>query len=88
MEHESSGTRVAQLTMAGMPPRGRTQAATLYYPSPGQMVQYLGEVAGGPRHGTKGLVKEALAHRAAVDMGRSGTWRIPYLFLATLRRAA
>ena len=88
MEDQSSRPPVTQLTMAGMPPPRRTDAATLYGLSPWQAVQYLGTVAGGPRYGATGLVKETLAHRAVVDMGSSGTWRIPYLFLAALPRAA
>ena len=88
MEERSSRTPVTQLTMAGMPPPGRTEAAALYDLAPGQVVQYLGKVAGGPRYGDRGLVKETLVRRAVVDMGRSGTWRIPYHFLAALPRAA
>lgn len=88
MEDESPGPPLTQLTMAGMPLPVRTAPVNLYDVSPGQVVKYLGKVAGGPRYGDRGLVKETLARRAVVDMGRSGTWRIPYHFLAALPRAA
>ena len=48
----------------------------------GREVMYLGKVAGGPRYGSHGIVKQALHRRAVIDMGRSGTWYIPYYFLA------
>ena len=48
----------------------------------GREVMYLGKVAGGPRYGSHGTVKRALLRRAVIDMGRSGTWYIPYYFLA------
>ena len=48
----------------------------------GHEVMYLGKIAGGPRYGSHGIVKKALHRRAVIDMGRSGTWYIPYYFLA------
>ena len=48
---------------------------------PGQKVQYVGRVSGGPRFLSRGVVKEAYRRKAIVDMGRSGTWHIPYYFL-------
>ena len=49
---------------------------------PGQEVVYLGKISDGPRYGARGLVKNTLNQRAIVDMGRAGTWHIPYYFLA------
>ena len=48
---------------------------------PGQRVLYVGRVSGGPRRGSRGLVKATLGRRAVVDMGGSGTWTIPYYLL-------
>ena len=50
--------------------------------SSGQKVVYMGKVGGGPKFGERGVVRAILRHKAIVDMGRSGTWHIPYHFLA------
>ncbi len=54
----------------------------------GQRVRYLGNVAGGPEIGTLGVVQKIFARKAVVDMGKGGTWNIPYYFLAHVRAAA
>ncbi len=83
MNSTTAGPRAAQLALSGMP-----KAANPYTDakprsvSPGQEVLYLGKVGGGPRHGARGVVKQTLGHRAVVDLGRSGTWSVPYRFLA------
>ena len=78
-----STTSVGQLEMPGLsaPVRARAgvSSATVCR---GQGVLYLGTVTGGPRYGAAGIVKGTLRRRAVVDMGRSGTWHIPYHFLA------
>ena len=89
MRGASATTSATQLRLAGMPPPERTGAATTFENlSPGQVVQYMGKVSGGPRHGATGLVRQASGRRAVVDLGRSGTWHIPYYFLAIPPRAA
>ena len=50
--------------------------------APGQEVLYLGKVNGGPRFRSRGVVKQAYRRKAVVDMGRMGTWHIPYYFLS------
>ena len=78
-----------QLSMPGMPPTPeREPSATAGSVSAGQQVLYLGNINGGPRHGSRGVVKQTLARQAVVDMGRSGTWYVPYFFLSTPARAA
>ena len=73
----------AQLEMPGMP----SLAAPSAGPDPGgvrlgQQVQYLGNVSGGPRYGSTGVVRQTLSRRVVVDLGRRGTWHIPYYFLS------
>ena len=48
---------------------------------PGQQVQYVGRVSGGPRFLSRGVVKQTLQRKAIVDLGHGGTWHIPYYFL-------
>lgn len=48
----------------------------------GQRVVYTGRLSGGPRYGSAGVVREILVRAATVDMGRFGTWHIPYFFLS------
>ena len=74
---------VAQLHMPGLPTPVRAGAnASPTTVWPGREVLYVGKLKGGPRFGARGLVKETLGRRAVVDMGRRGTWRIPYYYLA------
>ena len=54
----------------------------------GQRVRYLGNVSGGPEIGTLGVVQKIFARKAVVDMGKVGTWNVPYYFLAHVRVAA
>ena len=73
---------VEQLSMPGIPMPERAGAdASWENVQPGQEVLYLGKVNGGPPYGAHGVVKQALGRTAVVDMGHSGTWRIPYYFL-------
>ena len=89
MSSTATRTPVAQFEMAGMPEPVRLKPnAGAHNVRPGQEVTYLGDVAGGPRFGARGVVKQTLARRAVADMGHSGTWHIPYYFLAVLRHAA
>ena len=76
---------VAQLVMSGMPasPAVHTYVQCCDMKS-GTSVVYLGNISGGPRYGSRGTVKRPLAQRAVVDMGRTGTWHIPYYLLAAL----
>ena len=79
---------VAQLVMPGMPSSAYTEeTASCYSVAPGQEVLYQGKVSGGPRYGSRGIVKAVLRRKAVVDMGRSGTWHVPYYFLAVPKAA-
>ena len=83
MNQAAIQTLDSQLRLPGIPTTVAVQsAASSESVRPGQQVLYLGKVAGGPRYGTRGLVKQTLSRRAVVDMGRSGVWHIPYYFLA------
>ncbi len=84
MSRNSVATPEAQLTMPGMPgPKtAHARMASCCTVSPGQDVLYVGNIYGGPRQGSRGVVRQALRHKAIVDMGRSGVWHIPYYFLA------
>lgn len=88
MNRQGRATSVAQLPMPGMPvPAHGSLAANCCTISTGQGVVYLGNVCGGPRYGSHGKVRETLVRKAVVDMGRSGTWHIPYCFLAVAEAA-
>ena len=88
MRVENSSSPEAQLKMAGMPaPRRRYPMGDCRGVGPGQKVEYLGWVAGGPRFGSQGTVMRALGRKAVVDLGSAGTWHIPYHFLAIPRAA-
>ena len=77
-----------QLKMPGMPtPRTRYPMGEWGSVGPGQKVEYLGWVVGGPRFGSRGTVMRALRRKAVVDLGSAGTWHIPYHFLAIPRAA-
>ena len=78
-----TGTASPQLRLPGMTVAERGPVA-LHCGSvaPGQEVLYVGNVSGGPRFRSRGVVKRALQRKAVVDMGRSGTWNIPYYFLS------
>ena len=79
---------VGQMPMPGMPDPEAPQLVTNCCDiSSGQSVVYNGTVAGGPKFGARGIVKEIRVRNAIVDMGRSGTWHIPFYFL-TLPQAA
>lgn len=79
---------IVQLSMQDLPaPEYSHTSASCCSVAPGQEVLYLGTIRGGPRYGSRGIVKGTLRHKAVVDMGRSGTWRIPYYFLAVPQAA-
>ena len=83
MRDQVSSKPEAQLKMAGMPTlRRRYSRVDRRDLGPGQQVEYLGWVAGGPRFGSQGTVMRALRRKAVVDLGTAGTWNIPYHFLA------
>ena len=89
MNSTSKKSTIAQLAMPGMPaPSYTSDAAGPDDVSPGQEVLYLGNLSGGPRYGAHGVVKRTLGRRAIVDMGRSGTWHIPYFFLGVPMRGS
>ena len=72
----------AQIKMPGMPvPKVPRIVADPSCVTPGQVVQYLGRVSGGPRFGVEGTVVQTLRRKAVVDLGRAGRWHIPYYFL-------
>ncbi len=82
MVAQSHGTATPQLSLPGMVVAER-QPVALHCGSvtPGQQVQYVGRVSGGPRFLSRGVVKQALQRKAIVDLGHGGTWHIPYYFL-------
>lgn len=77
----------AQLRMPGMPYRKPRKIKRLDRATPGQVVQYHGRVRGGPQFGLVGTVVEARGRQAVVDLGKWGTWHIPY-YLLTIPEAA
>jgi len=83
MRQESNSHTAAQIAMPGMPKPTyeATAITTCCELAPGQRVVYVGKIMGGPRYGTRGIVKQALQRKAVVDMGRLGTWNVPYFFL-------
>lgn len=73
---------IHQLRLPGMHSRRKAhKSATCCSVNIGQTVVYMGSVHGGPKHGSSGVVTEALQRKAVVDMGKSGVWNIPYQFL-------
>ena len=82
MVTKSNGTATPQLSLPGMAVVER-QPVALHCGSlaPGQEVQYVGKVNGGPRFLSRGVVKQALRRKAIVDLDHGGTWHIPYFFL-------
>ncbi len=62
--------------------------------APGQEVLYLGRINGGPRYGSRGVVREVRGRKAIVEIGRvtrgraNDVWHIPYYFLAVPSKAA
>ena len=79
----------AQIEMPGMPrPVSRLASLGRRGIRSGQEVLYLGKVAGGPRYGSIGVVKEALDRTALIDVGSAELWHIPYYFLASPAEAA
>ena len=88
MSRTNVTTADTQIAMAGMPERsGPTKALSCCNVSAGQEVTYFGKIMGGPRFGALGVVKKTLQQRAVVDMGKSGTWNIPYYFLSVAKAA-
>lgn len=83
LKYAASESGDAQLALSGMPrPLSAGDNLSARYVPPGREVFYLGRVMGGPRYGARGTVRRALGRTAVVDMGRWGTWHIPYCFLS------
>lgn len=79
---------ILQLRLPGIHShRNMPKSATCCSVDVGQQVVYMGNIYGGPRFGSTGVITEALQRKAVVDMGKSGVWNIPYHFL-TLPQAA
>ncbi len=78
-----------QMIMPGMRDRGSPQTVMggrqLH---PGVEVTYRGNIKGGPKFGTTGVVQEIRGRRVVVDLYGWGTWHIPYYFLSTTLKAA
>ena len=88
MDKENRPAEITQLRMPGMPkPSPNSEVASCCTVEPGAEVLYIGKVGGGPRYGSRGIVKMALHRKAIVDMGRSGTWHVPYYFLGVPKAA-
>ena len=79
-----SGKKSNQLPMRGMTlaefvtPTPHLDSREL---RPGRAVRYVGKIRGGPRYGTRGVVKRTFARRALVELSGFGSWTIPYYFL-------
>ena len=81
-------SQVTQLPMPGMPvPTHAPMTANCWSVTLGQEVLYMGRINGGPRYGSRGTVKRTRRWQAVVDLGRSGTWNVPYFLLATAQAA-
>ena len=86
--HTGNSDNIRQLGLPGIHSlRSAPKSATCCSVHVGQQVVYMGNIHGGPRFGSSGIVTEALQRKAVVDMGNSGVWNIPYHFL-TLPQAA
>ena len=73
----------SQIPMPGIPRwRAARRPLTSVALTPGQVVQYHGNVRGGPRFGMSGTVLETRLKQAVVDMGSHGRWNIPYYLLS------
>lgn len=88
MDKNEWQTEVHQIPMPGM----RDMTSEGHTPNcctvePGTEVLYVGKIGGGPRYGSRGIVKMALHRKAIVDMGRGGTWHVPYYFLGLTKAA-
>ncbi len=90
MRNRNYRAPVTQLPMPGVPQPVRFNVnASVVTLRPGAVVEYCGRnISGGPRSGTKGVVKELKGRHAVVDMGAAGVWHIPYFFLAASTEAA
>ncbi len=55
---------------------------------PGTVVSYIGNFSGGPRCGSRGVVKYADRNQVVVDLGSDGNWKIPHYYLQNLSKAA
>ena len=81
-------TNIRQLTLPGMRHNHeKPKAETCCSVHVGQQVVYMGNIHGGPRFGSTGVVRDALRSKAVVDMGASGVWNIPYHFLTSSQAA-
>lgn len=88
MAHPDNTSNILQLRLPGIHSHGNMpKSATCCSVDVGQQVVYMGNIHGGPRFGSTGVITEALQRKAVVDMGKSGVWNIPYHFL-TLPQAA
>ncbi|MDA1349055.1 MAG: hypothetical protein O3A47_09345 [Chloroflexi bacterium] len=88
MNKNERRANIAQIPMPGMPdPASESHTASCCTIEPGAEVLYIGKVGGGPRYGSRGIVKMALHRKAIVDMGLGGTWHVPYYFLGVPKAA-
>ena len=88
MANGDNTNNIIQLRLPGIHSHHHTpKSATCCSVDVGQQVVYMGNIHGGPRFGSTGVITEALQRKAVVDMGTSGIWNIPYHFL-TLPQAA
>ena len=88
MVSTSNDANIRQLRLPGMnQSHGKPKSATCCSVHIGQQVIYMGNIHGGPRYGSSGVVTEALQRKAVVDLGTAGVWNIPYHFLASAQAA-
>ena len=88
MINTREATNIRQLRLPGMHRNHlKPKAETCCSVHVGQQVVYMGNIHGGPRFGSAGVVTNALRRKAVVDMGASGVWNIPYHFLTSSQAA-
>lgn len=77
-----------QIPMPGMPNTNKEVHQNNFQRTrTGENVLYTGNIYGGPRYGSHGIVKKVFLRKAVVDLGISGTWHIPHFLLSTPKAA-
>ena len=86
---EPPATATLQLSFPGMPERKNSSSLIAKRDvSPGTVVSYIGNFSGGPRRGSRGVVKSADRKQVVVNLGLYGNWKIPHYYLECLSQAA
>lgn len=86
---DSPETATLQLSFPGMPERKNSRYLIANHDvSPGTVVSYIGNFSGGPKRGSRGVVKSADRKQVVVNLGLYGNWKIPHYYLKCLSKAA